>query len=86
MVFEIFNYGCSFFKFTILLSIKTMGANARGGGSYKNMICSLPLNPITKFDLFDRQVSKSGCPAAQLATTPNSYVRKLKTLPTTFWF
>ena len=37
VVFGIFNCGCNFFKFTILLSIKTMGANARGSGSYKNM-------------------------------------------------
>ena len=62
-------------SFTILFSIKTMDANAKGSGSYENMSVQFALNTNflkTKFDIFHRQVSKRGCAAAQPATTPNS--------------
>ena len=56
-----------------------MGANARGGGSYKNMIVQFASKPNfleTKLDLFHSQVSKSGCAAAHLPKTPNSAAPK----------
>ena len=56
-----------------------MGANARGSGSYKNMSVQFASKPNflkIKFDLFHRQVSKSGCAAAHPATTPNSAAPK----------
>ena len=49
MVLGIVNCGC-----------KTMGAKARGGGSYKNMSLQFASKPNflkTKFDFFHRQVS-----------------------------
>ena len=60
---------------------KTMRANARGGGSYKNMSVQFASKPNflkTKFDLFHKKVSKSGCAAAHPATTPNSTAPSLR--------